>query len=175
MKILDLFHPLSRRIDELFMGTPKPTEWSSQVEMGVPTWKSYFTFPGQNGDLRVDIELISDQDQIMGKYMFKANGLRISPRARGFGVNFAVDGEMDVTSRLGPRAARLIDEVVSRCMHFWNQHDEFSYVVFTGAEGSRNRLYNAMARRLAAMAGAKLMTKRDDFLIYLPAAADQDK
>jgi hypothetical protein len=178
MKVLDLLLESSRRVDELFMGGPKPAQWTQGTELGVPVWRTSFAFAINGSDARVAIELIGDQDQIMGRYMFKDNGLGINPDAKGFGVNFSVDDDMDVTSRLGPRAALLIGEVVSRCMHFWNQHGEFSYVVFTGAEGSRNKLYASLARRLASMAGAKLITKRDDFLIYLPGAAataDQDK
>lgn len=165
---MDLFGDLPRRLDELFMGKPVAAAWEKKTSMGVNTWTTGFDFPSPNGMMRVGIELIDDYGQTMGRYMFRANGLEINPDARGFGVNFDVNGEMDVTGTLGPAAARLIGEVLSRCMHFWNEHPEFSYVVFTGAEGSRNRLYGAMARRLAAMAGARLITKRDDFMIYLP-------
>lgn len=168
MRLADLFETTHRDITELFMGKPVAANWEKKTSMGVNTWTTGFDFQSPTGNVRVGIELIDDYGQIMAKYMFRAAGKEINPNARGFGVNFDVEGNMDTTGNLGPAAARLIGEVLARCMHFWNENSEFSYVVFTGAEGSRNRLYGAMARRLAAMAGAKLITHRDDFLIYLP-------
>lgn len=168
MKLQDLFE--SHDLTELFMGQPREANWTKKIEMGVPAWTTSFDFKSGDRAMKVTIELIDDYDQIMGKYMFRANGLELNPAARGFGVNFDVDNVMYITGELGTAAAKLIGEVLSRCMHFWNQHSEFSYVVFTGGETSRNRLYAAMSRRLAAMAGARLITKRDDFMIYLPSA-----
>lgn len=168
MKLQDLFE--NHDLTELFTGQPLAANWAKKVEMGVPSWTTSFDFKSGDRTMRVTIELIDDYDQIMGKYMFRANGLELNPEARGFGVNFDVDNVMYITGELGTAAGKLISEVLARCLHFWNQHEEFSYVVFTGGEASRNRLYAAMSRRLASMAGARMITKRDDFMIYLPSA-----
>ena len=171
MRVLDLFTESTLRLNELFMGAPKETNWDHRTESGVQIWTTEFEFlTADEKTLRVSIELVEDFEQTFAKYLFKSNGLAINPTAKGFGVNFEVDKTMDITGSLGTEAAKLIGEVLSRCMHFWNQHGEFSYVGFYAAERSRIKLYSAMSRRLAAMASAKTITFRGDFLIYLPEA-----
>jgi hypothetical protein len=171
MKVLDLFSESPLQLNELFTGAPTETTWSHRKESGVQVWTTGFGFlTADNKPLKISIELVEDVDQIFGKYLFKNNKLAINPAARGFSVNFEVDWATDITGSLGTEAAKLIGEVLSRCMHFWNQHGEFSYVGFTAAERSRIKLYGAMSRRLAAMARAKMITFRGDFLIYLPEA-----
>jgi hypothetical protein len=170
MKVLDLFAESRLGLDELFMGAPKETTWSHSEEIGVQIWRTKFKFLAADRQVDVHIELVEDFEQTFGKYLFKSNGMAINPNAKGFITGFAVDGSMDITGSLGTEAAKLIGEVLSRCMYFWNQHSEFSYVGFSAAEQSRIKLYAAMSRRLAAMASAKTITSRGDFLIYLPEA-----
>ena len=149
------------KLDEIFSEPSRQMPWRS-YGLGEETfYETNFRFDDKN----VVVEMHPDIRQISAKYVFSRQDLDLSPNHRGWVTIFRVDGITDITGEIGNRAAKLLAQVVSVIRGFLQKHD-WDYVIFTGEEGSRDRLYQALAQRLASQAGAQVAKYRSDFVVY---------
>ena len=156
------------RVDEIFAEPAREMPWR-QLGSGEHLWyETNFRFMGKN----VVVEVSPDVRQVSAKYIFRSTDTDLPTTHQGWVLVFRVDGTTDVTGEFGNQAVKLLTQVVSVVRGFLESHD-WDYVIFVGEEGSRNKLYQALAQRLAQQAGAKVLQHRSDFAIYKPQIAEQ--
>lgn len=153
----------AKDLTEIFQEPAQNVAWK-HVQHG--DYKFFETeFPFMNK--RVVVGLHEDHDQTSAKYVSRNRDLDMPSDYQGYVVVFSVNGTTDVTGEIGSAASRLFVKVVSLLRGFLTTHD-WDYIIFTGEDGSRDKLYDAMARQLSPQVGAQLATYRSDFLIYKP-------
>jgi predicted RNase H-related nuclease YkuK (DUF458 family) len=148
------------KVMEIFQEPARAMNWLSYGSGEDKFWQVHFTFDQR----QVSVEMHPDVRQVSGKYVFNRNDENLPPNHKGWIAIFRVDNQTDVTHEMGPRAAPLFSKVVSVIKHFLQTH-AWHYVLFTGESGSRNKLYRALAERLAQQAGGRVLHYQSDFVI----------
>jgi hypothetical protein len=149
------------RVDEIFQGPAQQLTWRSYGSGEEQFWETGFRFNNKH----VVIEMHPDVRQVSAKYVFSRNRLTLPSHLKGWVTIFRVDNSTDITGELGTQASKLFAQVVSVIKGFLQTH-VWDYVLFTGEEGSRDRLYQALSQRLADQVGAQYVQYRSDFVIY---------
>jgi hypothetical protein len=126
-------------------------------------WETNFNYQGLN----VIVEMNHDVNQDGARFVFHQNYLELPSDYQGWNVIFRVDKQTDVTGKFGIQSVGLIARVLQVIQSFLKQHP-WDYVVFSGQEGSRNKLYQALSERFAQKFNLKLATSFDDFVVYKP-------
>jgi hypothetical protein len=100
--------------------------------------------------------------------------IQINPQAHGYTILFMVDDEIIKTGLLGQKSSTLLAQTFGRILQWLKTH-KWDYIIFTGARGSRNKLYGMISRQLAREFGAKLHFDFDtsDFVVYKPSTFAQ--
>lgn len=127
-------------------------------------WETNFNYQGYN----VVVEMNHDLNQGHARFVFHQNYLDLPSDYQGWSVVFRVDKQTDVTGKFGIESVGLIARVLQIIQSFLKQHP-WDYVVFSGQEGSRNKLYQAISVRFAQKHNLQLTTSlMDDFVVYKP-------
>lgn len=151
----------SVQLSEIFKEPARHLTWQSYGSGEAQFWETGFRFDNKH----VVIEMHPDVRQVGAKYVFSRNYLDLPTHLKGWVTIFRVDNSTDVTRELGTQASKLFAQVVSVIRGFLQTH-AWDYVLFSGEEGSRNRLYQALSQRLADQVGAQYVQYRSDFVIY---------
>ena len=149
------------RVDEIFQEPAKQQPWRSYGSGDHLFYDTNFSFDNHN----VVVEMIPDTRQVAARYVFNNVGIPLHHDMQGYTTIFRVDNSTEVTGEMGPRSGKLFAQVVSVIRGFLQNH-RWDYVVFTGEEGSRDNLYQAIADRLAQQMGGKAIKYRSDFVVY---------
>lgn len=126
-------------------------------------WETNFNYQGLN----VIVEMNHDVNQDGARFVFHQNYLELPSDYQGWNVIFRVDKQTDVTGKFGVQSVGLMAQVLQVIQSFLKQHP-WDYIVFSGQEGSRNKLYQALSERFAQKFNLKLATSFDDFVVYKP-------
>lgn len=126
-------------------------------------WETNFNYQGTN----VVVEMNSDVNQDQARFVFHQNYLDLPSDYQGWNVIFRVGKQTDVTGKFGTHSVGLIARVLQIIQSFLKQHP-WDYVVFSGQQGSRNKLYQAMSVRFAQKHNLELVTSYDDFVVHKP-------
>lgn len=156
------------KLDEIFSEPSKHLSWKSYGTGENVSYHTEFQFLNN----KVTVEMAPDVRQVGAKYVFNKRDLDLPADHKGYLAVFQVNGSSDVTGRLGNHAPKLFAQVVSVMRGFLETH-EWDYVLFTGEEGSRDKLYRAISDRLAAQVGAQVLTHGSDFVIHKPQITEQ--
>jgi hypothetical protein len=149
------------QVKEVFSEPAQKVAWRSHGSGDAQFWASEFQFY----DWPVVIEMHPDVNQIGARFVFKNTQTHLPQNYQGWHVVFTVNGHTDVTGKLGHHAVNILTTVVSMIRGFLQDHP-WDYVVFSGESGSRDKLYQAISRRLATQVGATHIQYRSDFVIY---------
>lgn len=126
-------------------------------------WETNFNYQGLN----VIVEMDHDWNQDGARFVFHQNYLELPSDYHGWNVIFRVDKQTAVTGKFGIQSVGLIARVLQVIQSFLKQYP-WDYIVFSGQEGSRNKLYQALSERFAQKYNLKLTTSFDDFVVYKP-------
>lgn len=142
-----------------------PIEWKQQEFPNARRYMTTFEFD----DLMVDIRITSDRSHYDLQNAMLVDTSTINPQALGYSILFSVEGEIIKTGLVGQKSSRLLAQTFGRILQWLKTH-KWDYIVFTGARGSRNKLYGVIGRQLAREFGAKLHFDFDtsDFVVYKP-------
>lgn len=149
------------RVDEIFAEPATQLKWQSYGSGEAQFWVAEFSF----FDWPVTIEMHPDVNQTGARYVFRNRDISHPPEYTGWHVIFRVNHSTDITGKLGNRSVTVLTQVVSAIKGFLQSH-EWDYVLFSGEPGSRDRLYRALADRLANQVDAHVIQYRSDFVIY---------
>lgn len=160
MRIKDL-QPTAQPLQELFK--PVNAKWVQRNLRGTIQWETAFEFDDQ----LVEISITEDSEQLHLKHAIFSSNLRFKSTAEGYAITFAVEGDYSTTGRLGQRSAGLMAAVVGR-IYSWLEQHKWDYITFTGGPGSRNRLYDSIARSLGKHTGSVYYfdIESNDFVVY---------
>lgn len=128
-------------------------------------WSTHFVFDGHRVELTLehdDHEQRGPQDIIA--HITRAQNVEIPETWRGYTLAFTVDDSIDITGELGTLSVRILGRVVQLVRGFLTIHP-WDYITFSGAPGSRNRLYRAIANRLAKEIGGQVIQYSTHFAI----------
>ena len=153
----------STQLTELFNEPAKHMKWNRGQHGNYHFFETEFAFQNK----RVVVGLYEDHDQTGARFVARNRDLDLPPTYKGYSVVFSVNGSTDVTGEIGAAASKLFAQVVSVLKGFLSTN-AWDYVLFIGEEGSRDKLYDALAHLLARQVGAQVATYRSDFLIYKP-------
>lgn len=151
------------RVDEIFAEPAQHMNWETHGSGETLTHMTHFKFLNHD----VTVEMAPDVRQVGAKYVFGKRDQDLPEHHVGYWAGFQVDNTTDLTGKLGVQASKLLAKVVSVMKGFLQTH-AWDYVLFTGEEGSRDRLYQAMSAKLAAQVGAQVHTYGSDFVIHKP-------
>jgi hypothetical protein len=151
----------SVQLSEIFKEPARHLTWQSYGSGEAQFWETGFRFDNKH----VVIEMHPDVRQISAKYVFSRNNLELPTHLKGWVTIFRVDNSTDITGGLGTQASKLLVQVVRVIRGFLQTH-AWDYVLFSGEEGSRDRLYQDLSQRLADQMGARTLKYRSDFVIY---------
>ena len=154
-----------QRLAELVSLPKTPIEWKQQQFPNAKRYMTTFEFD----DLMVDIRITSDRSHYDLQNAMLVDTSEINPQAMGYSILFSVEGEIIKTGLVGQKSSRLLAQTFGRILQWLKTH-KWDYIVFTGARGSRNKLYGVIGRQLAREFGAKLHFDFDtsDFVVYKP-------
>lgn len=156
------------RVDEIFQEPAQQLTWRSYGGGQAQFWETEFSFY----DWPVSIEMHPDVKQTGARFVFRNRDIPLPPEYQGWHVIFRVNNSTDITGKLGNKSVRVLTQVVSVIKGFLQTHD-WDYVLFTGEEGSRDKLYQALSQRLADRINAQHIQYRSDFVIYKPIMQEQ--
>jgi hypothetical protein len=146
-------------VTEIFQEPAIHAEWTPYGEHSFVT-----RFPFE--DQRVWIEMYQYQDNSEIEHEFGSQLPDPLPeQAMGWNVIFRVGHATHVTSAWGAQSVKLLVKVVQVIRGFLEKH-EWDYVTFVGESGSRNKLYAALAHRLAEQTHAHVIQQGDAFLVH---------
>ena len=147
------------RVDEIFTEPALHVEWTPYGESSFVT-----RFPFE--DQRVWIEMYQYQDNSEIEYEFGSQLPDSLPdQALGWNVIFRVGHATHVTGAWGAQSVKLLVKVIQLVRGFLEKHG-WDYVMFVGESGSRNKLYAALAHRLAEQTHAHVIQQGDAFLVH---------
>ena len=154
-----------QRLAELVSLPKTPIEWKQQE---FPNAKRYIT-TFKIDDLMIDIRITTDRNHYDLQNAMLVDTSEINPQALGYSILFSVDGEIIKTGLVGQKSSALLSQTFGRILQWLKTH-KWDYITFTGAQGSRNKLYGVIGRQLAREFGAKLHFDFDtsDFVVYKP-------
>lgn len=160
MRIKDL-QPTAQTLQELFK--PVSAKWNKRDFNGTIQWRTAFDFDEQ----LIEISITEDSEQLHLRDAVFSSNLRFKSTATGYVITFAVEGEYEKTGLIGQRSARLFSEVTGR-IYSWLEQHKWDYITFTGGPGSRNRLYDSIARSLGKHTGSVYYfdIESNDFVVY---------
>lgn len=112
----------------------------------------------------IEITKLPSGDHTIATYILGGLSDQIPIDAVGYNIIFRVDGATDVTS--GGSEFVIFNAILKIVNDYFKSHDWY-YIQFQGAEGSRNKLYNALAQRMTkTQPHVKQIAQRyDDFII----------
>lgn len=144
----------------LMQAPAKQSAWKSTGRSPYQIWETSWEFQDMSGKShQIELEIVSVVD-----LHHWSSDLEAQPGSQGWTLTFSVDGELEATGDLGASSARLFAEVLQRARGFFHDH-KWDYIVFTGAKGSRNRMYSALAHILAKELRAKFLQAGNEFVI----------
>ncbi len=155
----------SQNLTEIFQEPAQHVRWTRGEHGTYQFFETEFQFMGR----RVVVGLYEDHGQTAARFVTINRDINFPANYRGYSVVFSVNGTTDVTGELGTAASKLFAQVVSVLKGFLSTH-AWDYVLFVGEPGSRDKLYDVMAHKLAGQIGAQVASYRSDFLIYKPGA-----
>lgn len=160
MRIKDL-KPTAQTLQELFK--PVSAKWNKRDFNGTIQWRTAFDFDEQ----LIEISITEDSEQLHLRDAVFSSNLRFKSNATGYVITFAVEGEYEKTGLIGQRSAGLMAAVVGR-IYSWLEQHKWDYITFTGGPGSRNRLYDSIARSLGKHTGSVYYfdIESNDFVVY---------
>ncbi len=157
-------------ITELVSLPKTPVEWKQQQ---FNTGRRYLTAFELDNHL-VEIRMDQDGSHYALQNAMLLDPIQINPQAQGYNILFMVDGEIIKTGLLGQKSPTLLAQTFGRILQWLKAH-KWDYIIFTGSQGSRNKLYAMISRQLAREFNAKMHFDFDtsDFVIYKPGTLAQ--
>ena len=149
-------------LQEIFRAPPKPATWRQDKDKW---WTTKFSLAGHKVVIGLEPDDQIPQDYI--SYLANSMNIKIPEHYRGFNISFTVDDNIHLTGELGTISIKLLGKIVQLLRGFLSTH-KWDYITFSGDTGSRNKLYLAMASKLAKEIGGKLLNKGSAFAIYKP-------
>lgn len=161
-------NPKSQDLQALteLVSLPKtPVEWKQQQ---FNTGRRYLTAFELDNHL-VEIRIDQDRSHYSLQNAMLLDPIQINPEAQGYTILFMVDGEIIKTGLFGQKSPLLLAQTFGRILQWLKSH-KWDYIIFTGARGSRNKLYGMISRQLAREFNAKMHFDFDtsDFVVYKP-------
>lgn len=153
-------HDCNEHIQEIFNQPSSHIAWR-KFPYGM--WEANFNHQGHN----VVVEMNEDKNQDYARFVFHQNYLDLPEQYTGYNIIFRVDKQTDVSGQWGVQSVGLISRVLQVVVSFL-ENNNWDYVVFSGQQGSRNKLYAAMSEKLARKYNLKIATSFDDFVVYKP-------
>lgn len=153
-------HDCNEHIQEIFNQPSSHIAWR-KFPYGM--WEANFNYQGHN----VVVEMNEDKNQDYARFVFHQNYLDLPEQYTGYNIIFRVDKQTDVSGQWGVQSVGLISRVLQVVVSFL-ENNNWDYVVFSGQQGSRNKLYAAMSEKLARKYNLKIATSFDDFVVYKP-------
>jgi ribulose bisphosphate carboxylase small subunit len=162
---LDKTEPNSSKValSELFNQPARQLVWRKRGLGESQFFSTNFRFDDKN----IVVEMHPDVHQVGAKYVFNNREVDLPWHYQGYLVIFRTGIDTDITGEMGTKAAALFSTVTSVIQGFLTDH-EWNYVLFSGAEGSRNKLYQSLSQRLASQLNLEYLSYGNDFVIYKP-------
>ena len=151
-----------KEVDEarLMQAPARGARWQSVGRRPYEIWETSWGFRDLSGkDHLIELEVNS-----VVNFNHWQSELTALPGSQGWTLAFSVDGEIGATGDVGASSARLFAEVLQRARGFFQDH-KWDYIIFSGAKGSRNRMYSALGHMLAQESGAEFFQVRNEFVI----------
>lgn len=157
-------------ITELVSLPKTPVEWKQQQFNFGRRYLTAFELDNHLVEIRMD----QDRSHYALQNAMLLDPIQINPPAHGYTILFMVDDEIIKTGLLGQKSSTLLAQTFGRILQWLKTH-KWDYIIFTGARGSRNKLYGMISRQLAREFGAKLHFDFDtsDFVVYKPSTFAQ--
>jgi hypothetical protein len=157
-------------ITELVSLPKTPVEWKQQQFNFGRRYLTAFELDNHLVEIRMD----QDRSHYALQNAMLLDPIQINPQAHGYTILFMVDDEIIKTGLLGQKSSTLLAQTFGRILQWLKTH-KWDYIIFTGARGSRNKLYGMISRQLAREFGAKLHFDFDtsDFVVYKPSTFAQ--
>ena len=157
-------------ITELVSLPKTPVEWKQQQFNFGRRYLTAFELDNHLVEIRMD----QDRSHYALQNAMLLDPIQINPQAHGYTILFMVNSEIIKTGLLGQKSSTLLAQTFGRILQWLKTH-KWDYIIFTGARGSRNKLYGMISRQLAREFGAKLHFDFDtsDFVVYKPSTFAQ--
>jgi hypothetical protein len=143
-------------LEEVFKGSPIASQWERAAR---GTYLTKFEFAGH----MVGVAVIENGDYNL-ELILKSKNNTVPEHWKGYEVAFDVDDVIDATGELGPLSTKLFGLVIRRLQGFFLVHP-WDYIEFSGAFGSRNKLYHRLANKLAAENDARVLHHGKSFAV----------
>lgn len=113
---------------------------------------------------RVEIEIVQLRNHIAANWVLELVHAEVPPNAVGYNIIFKVGGETDITGD-GDEFA-IFSAVINVLERYFYDRD-WDYLEFSGAEDSRNKLYQALAQRMTRSRSdvERIANRGKDFVI----------
>jgi hypothetical protein len=137
---------------------PKETDINWKHRTGLDT--AYFDIRGKS----ITVELYRDTKHERANWVLEPTHVKVPADAVGYDIIFDVDGEIEAT---GEGEEFAVFSGVLRVLNRYFREREWDYLQFTGEDGSRNRLYQALAQRMTkSQPGVERIAQRgNEFVI----------
>jgi hypothetical protein len=149
------------QLGEVFRGEPEHVRWMWNKDDNIVQTK--FEYAGHEVD--IGLEPVDGSFFDYGPYVAKHHNITIPDDWTGYNITFSVDDSIGITMEFGEKGVQLLGKIVRILRGYLTAH-QWDYVTFSGDPGSRNRLYWAMAQRLANEIGGQALQTRNYFTIF---------
>jgi len=154
------------QLEEVFQTAPEPSKWM---------WNDSHTivstsFKYEDHRVEIILKLYDAPPEGHIKHVARHHGIDLPDHYTGFNIGFRVDKQVKLTGAFGVSSVQLLGKIVALLRGYLSVR-KWDYLVFTGEQGSRNRLYLSMARRLAQEVGGDVLHDKDLFVVVKPQAA----
>ena len=149
------------KLEGVFRGEPEHVRWMWNKDDNIVQTK--FEYAGHEVD--IGLEPVDGSFFDYGPYVAKHHNITIPDDWTGYNITFSVDDSIGITMEFGEKGVQLLGKIVRILRGYLTAH-QWDYVTFSGDPGSRNRLYWAMAQRLANEIGGQALQTRNYFTIF---------